>query len=111
MDSKKYSQLSFDQDFVLEMTFGAPAVVEWTPAVIKPEYEWYRPGFFTRLTSSRPMVIALVIAFVLFILGPSLFWLLNPPHAAAPKPVGGIPVHAPAPDRPAPTLPAGVKVI
>ncbi len=111
MNSKDYSQLSFDQDWVLEITYGAPKVAEWTPAVVKQEYEWYRPSLITRLSTSRPMLITLVVAFLLLVLGPSLFWLLNPPHAAAPKPVGGIPVRsAPAPQKPAP-LPPGVKVI
>ncbi len=51
--------------------------------------EPYEPGFFARLTARRPLVILLVIAFLLLILAPWLYYLLNPPHPRPPRQVPG----------------------
>ena len=53
------------------------------------EDEPYEPGFFARLTARRPLVVLLVIAFLLLILAPWLYYLLNPPHPRPPHQVPG----------------------
>ena len=49
--------------------------------------EAYEPGLFARLTANRLLVIVLVIAFLLLVLSPWLYYLLNPPHPRPPREV------------------------
>jgi len=77
-----------DEQLVLEDAFNP----EWLrDDDLDPllEDEPYEPGFFARLTARRPLVILLVIAFLLLILAPSLYYLLNPPHPRPPRQVPG----------------------
>ena len=55
---------------------------------------------FARLSHNRGLLILLIIAFLLLVIGPSLFYILNPPRPRPPLPVRGqgIPaMNAPAP--------------
>ena len=66
----------------------------------------YEPSFFARLTANRLLVIVLVVAFLLLILGPWLYYLLNPPEPRPPRqiPRRAIPVLNERGNRPQPVL-------
>ncbi len=73
---------------------GSEAVPEFAEyEVARPtgtdDYEWYRPGLFARLAASKTLIIVLIIAFVLLVVGPSLFYIFNPPKPRPPLPVHG----------------------
>ena len=68
--------------------------------------EVYEPSFFARLTANRLLIIVLVVAFLLLILGPWLYYLLNPPEPRPPRqiPRRAIPVLNERGNRPQPVL-------
>ena len=100
MDSDGHPQITPEPDPVLGLTYGPEPDQRIVAAAPPPdEYEWYDPGFFARLTGNRPLIILLIIAFLILILGPSLFYVLNPPRPRPIKrlPGQGIPAMVPQP--------------
>lgn len=74
-----------EDDFVLELTYNPPEPEDPGPE----EFQWYEPSFFRKLASNRPLVILLIVAFLVLVVGPSLFYLFNPPRPRPPRPVRG----------------------
>ncbi len=98
MNSDEYQQTARESEFVAELTHN-PESLEELPAA--EDYQWYRPSVWTRLATNKPLIILLIIAFLVLVIGPSLFYVLNPPRPRPPRPVPGqgIPAqNAPAPD-------------
>ncbi len=91
-----------DIDLGAEFAVGAevPPVPGSNP---DDDYQWYRPGLFARLTQNRALLILLIVAFLVLVIGPSLFYILNPPRPRPPLPVRGrgIPALVAPIDRPA----------
>lgn len=75
-----------DEELSLESAFN-PEWLQDDELDPVQEDEPYEPGFFARLTAKRPLVFLLVIAFLLLILAPWLYYVLNPPHPRPPRQV------------------------
>ena len=85
MDPDMYTDTP-DGDLVPEDAVDPEWLQEDEPSFID-EDERYEPGFFARLTANRLLVVILVIAFLLLILAPWLYYALNPPHPRPPRQV------------------------
>jgi hypothetical protein len=94
VDSNEYPQTTPDDELVLELTHN-PEPLDPEPLDPEPrggtaqDYQWYEPGLFARLTQNRALIVLLIIAFLVLVIGPSLFYILNPPRPRPPIPVRG----------------------
>ena len=85
MDPNEFSRPP-EADLVLGSASDPESPEEYEPT-FDEENDRYEPGFFARVTMNRPLVILLVIAFLLLVLAPWLFYALNPPHPRPSRPV------------------------
>jgi hypothetical protein len=84
VDSNEYPQSTPDDELVLEVTMDPEPYVG-----AAQDYQWYEPGLFARLTQNRALIVLLIIAFLVLVIGPSLFYILNPPRPRPPLPIRG----------------------
>jgi hypothetical protein len=87
VDSDEYPQIAPDNEGVLDATLNQESPDD--PSALQGDYQWYEPGLFSRLAANKPLIILLVIAFLLLVIGPSLFYVFNPPRPKPPIPVRG----------------------
>jgi hypothetical protein len=82
----EYQQTAPESEFVAELPLDPESFEELPSAA---DYQWYRPSVWTRLATNKPLIILLIIAFLVLVIGPSLFYVLNPPRPRPPRPVPG----------------------
>ncbi len=89
MESHDYPQTTPDDEVALELALN-PEPLDYERQVgAAPDYQWYEPGLFARLTQNRALIVLLIVAFLVLVIGPSLFYILNPPRPRPPLPVRG----------------------
>jgi hypothetical protein len=88
MDDNQLTQTPPRDDYAITVLYRPEPVRPPEPEPAK-EWEWYAPSFFSRLAENRPLVIFLIIAFLVLVVGPSLFYVFNPPRPRPPLPVRG----------------------
>jgi hypothetical protein len=89
VDSNDYRQTTSDQELVPEGTLDREPLDREPQVATAQDYQWYEPGLFARLTQNRALILLLIIAFLVLVIGPSLFYILNPPRPRPPLPVRG----------------------
>ncbi len=100
MESSNYPPAPAEDGYAVEPPVGVDPFA-FPAAEQSDDYQWYKPSLIARLSHNRGLLILLIIAFLLLVIGPSVFYILNPPRPRPPLPVRGqgIPaINAPAPE-------------